>query len=63
MEKDLQSDIISTNEAAEMLGYNRDKVSKMCREGSIDGAAQDKPGSPWRIPRKSIEKLLEERNR
>lgn len=48
-EKDLV--YMGTREAAELWGVKQSTVSKWCREGKIDGAEQDKKGSPWRIPR------------
>lgn len=41
---------MGTSEAAEKWGCSRDKVSKLCREGKINGAEQDGPRKPWRIP-------------
>ncbi len=41
---------MGTSEAAEQWGCSRDKISKACREHKIEGAEQDAPGKPWRIP-------------
>lgn len=41
---------MGTKEAAEKWGYNPSTISAMCRKGVIQGAEQDAPGSPWRIP-------------
>ena len=49
---------IGTKEAAERLGLKQATVSKMCREGKIEGAEQDRKGSPWHIPEATIEKML-----
>ena len=35
---------------AELWGYSQATIAKWCREGLIEGAVQDSPGSPWRIP-------------
>ena len=45
------SDSVSTREKAREWGYTEDTVRKWCREGKIDGADQDRKGSPWRIPK------------
>ncbi len=42
---------IGTKEAAERWGVSQATVSKWCRENRIPGATQDKPGSPWHIPK------------
>lgn len=42
---------MGTNEAAKLWGVKRDTVSRWCRKGLIKGATQDKPGSPWHIPK------------
>lgn len=41
---------MGTSKAAELWGCSRDKVSKLCREGKIQGAEQDGKRKPWRIP-------------
>ncbi|MBD5133312.1 MAG: helix-turn-helix domain-containing protein [Clostridiales bacterium] len=41
---------MGTSEAGDKWGCHRDKVSKACREGKVEGAEQDGPGKPWRIP-------------
>lgn len=41
---------MGTSEAAEKWGCKQEAVSRLCREGKIAGAEQDKPGRPWRIP-------------
>ena len=35
---------------AEKWNCRQSQISKWCREGKIQGAQQDKKGSPWRIP-------------
>lgn len=35
---------------AELWGYSKATIARWCREGLIEGAVQDRPGSPWRIP-------------
>ena len=41
---------MGTKEAENQWGYNQTTIQKWCRDGLIDGAEQDKKGSPWRIP-------------
>mgnify|MGYP000977987194 CR=1 FL=1 len=41
---------VGTSFKAEEWEMKRDYVSKLCREGKIEGAEQDGPGKPWRIP-------------
>ena len=41
---------MGTLEASKKWGYTPATISKWCREGLIEGATQDKPGSPWHIP-------------
>lgn len=41
---------MGTKEAEKQWGYPQNTISKWCRDGLIDGAEQDKKGSPWRIP-------------
>ena len=53
---------IGTKEAAERLGFKQATVSKMCREGKIEGAEQDRKGSPWHIPETTIEKILKHKH-
>lgn len=42
---------MGTKEAATLWGVPQNSVSRWCRKGEIEGAEQDAPGSPWRIPR------------
>ena len=41
---------MGTKEAAVKLGVTAQTVASWCRKGLIEGAEQDGPGSPWRIP-------------
>lgn len=41
---------MGTSEAADKWGCSRDVVSRLCRDGKIKDAEQDKKGKPWRIP-------------
>lgn len=59
MREDGKSKFVGTKEAAEMLNCSQATISRHCREGMIEGAEQDKKGSPWRIPRKTIEDILQ----
>ncbi len=43
-------EFMGTKAASEKWGYSQATISKWCREKKIDGAEQDKPGTPWRIP-------------
>ena len=42
---------MGTKEAAKKWGVSQQTVAKWCREDRIKGATQDKPGSPWHIPK------------
>ena len=44
------SDYVGTKVIAELWGCSPSQVTKWCREGAIEGAEQDRKGSPWRIP-------------
>lgn len=41
---------MGTSEASEKWGRSQNTISKACREGKVEGAEQDGPGKPWRIP-------------
>lgn len=60
MRADGKSEFVGTKEAAEMLNCSQATISKHCREGIIEGAEHDRKGSPWRIPRKTIEEICKE---
>ncbi len=42
---------MGTKEAAEKWNVSQQTVQKWCREKKIPGVTQDKPGSPWHIPK------------
>lgn len=42
---------MGTNEASKLWGYTPETIRKWCQTGKIDGATQDKKGSPWHIPK------------
>ena len=42
---------MGTLEASKLWDVTQETVAKWCREGKILGATQDKPGSPWHIPK------------
>ena len=42
---------MGTNDAAKLWGYKATTISAWCRKGLIEGATQDKKGSPWHIPK------------
>lgn len=50
---------IGTKEAAKILCVNQATVSKLCREGKLEGSTQDAEGSPWQIPMDSVMKRKE----
>ena len=43
-------DFVGTAAMAELWGCKQSTITKWFREGNIEGAEQDKTGSPWRIP-------------
>ena len=43
-------DFVGRAAMAELWGCKQSTITKWCREGKIEGAEQDKTGSPWRIP-------------
>ena len=45
------SDSMGTREASRKWDCTQAQVSKLCRDGLIEGAEQDKKGSPWHIPK------------
>lgn len=51
---------IGTKEAAERLRLTQSTIAKMCRNGKVKGAEQDKKGSPWHIPESTIEEMLKQ---
>ena len=53
---------MGTKEAAEKFGVSQKTVEKWCREGKINGATQDRKGSPWHIP-KNAKAPITERNK
>ena len=54
---------IGTKEAAKRLELSQATVAKMCREGKLEGAEQDSKGCPWHIPEKTIEKIMNNKNK
>lgn len=54
---------LGTKEAAARLGVSQQTVAKYCRIGLLELATQDKVGSPWHIPKESIEKFISERRK
>ncbi len=42
---------MGTKEASAKWGVSQTVIQRWCREGKIDGATQDKKGSPWHIPK------------
>ena len=48
------SDSMGTREASERWGYSQATISGWCRRGLIADVNQDKPGSPWHIPKSAV---------
>lgn len=42
---------MGTREASLKWGYSQKTIQKWCSTGMIEGATQDKKGSPWHIPK------------
>lgn len=42
---------MGTNEASKLWGYTPQTIRKWCQCGMVEGATQDKKGSPWHIPK------------
>lgn len=43
-------EFMGTKQAHEKWGYSQSIIFQWCRDKLIEGAEQDKKGSPWRIP-------------
>ena len=41
-------------EFARLINVDQSTISKWCRDGLIPNATQDKPNSPWHIPKNAI---------
>ena len=46
-------DVVSVEEAAKILGYEKSSVTLLCRKGRLDGAFRI--GHQWLIPRATVE--------
>ncbi|MBQ4401183.1 MAG: helix-turn-helix domain-containing protein [Synergistaceae bacterium] len=46
-------DVVSVEEAAKILGYEKSSVTLLCRKGKLDGAFRI--GHQWLIPRATVE--------
>ena len=46
-------DVVSVEEAAKILGYEKSSVTLLCRKGKLDGAFRI--GHQWLIPRTTVE--------
>jgi hypothetical protein len=44
------TETMSTLVASELWDMKMTSITRLCREGRIPGAKQDKKGCPWRIP-------------
>ena len=47
--------LLTTQQAADLLGINLNNISLRCREGKIKGAVQI--GGRWLIPEESLEEI------
>ncbi len=47
-----RNNFVSVSEAAEILGIDRSRVGRLCREGRFEGAT--KIGEAWIIPREAV---------
>ena len=47
-----REEFVSVQEAANIMGLDRSRVGRLCREGRFPGAA--KVGSSWIIPREAV---------
>jgi excisionase family DNA binding protein len=47
--------LLTTQQAADLLGINLNNISLRCRQGKIPGAVQI--GGRWLIPEESLEKI------
>lgn len=45
---------MGTREAAQRWGVSQQTVQNWCRNGQINGATQDRKGSPWHIPQNAV---------
>lgn len=45
------AETMGTAEASKLWDYPQSTISEWCRKGKIEGASQDKRGSPWHIPK------------
>lgn len=52
---------MGTREASEKWDIPQSIIAQWCKKGLINGAEQDAPGSPWRIPVDAIFPLYEPR--
>lgn len=48
---------IGTKEAARILCVTQETIRRYCKEGTIHNATQDGDGSPWHIPKESVDIL------
>lgn len=48
-------EVLSSKQAATLLGYSADQWKRWAAEGAIAGAWQDSPGAPWHLPRAACE--------
>ena len=54
---------MGTKEAAKIFGVTQKTIEKWCREGKIEGATQDKKGSPWHIPKNAKKPVNKKENK
>ena len=53
----MKDDIMTTAEAAEILGIARESVARLIRKGQLEGT---RFGRDWMVYRKSVEKYLDQ---
>lgn len=49
---------MGTREAAQRWGVSQQTVQNWCRNVQIDGATQDRKGSPWHIPQNAVAPMI-----
>ena len=54
--------VVGTSRAGDLLGVNKNTVSKWCREGKFPNATQDGYNQPWQIPMTDIVELMNKRS-
>ena len=58
----IEKPTIGTAEAAEILGRDKNTISRWCREKKFPNAYQKAQGHPWHIPKEDIEEFQKTKN-